>query len=224
MSNSTPIQKSIAFLIVILALICGGYFMFVHAPREGVKTIDEGANKTYDLIKKIVADIGETLGLGPPTVSVGGETIIKATEPIAEFSPVKKQLHHKYKWTHTWLGSTKVIEMEADFTVKAGFDLNEHFTIDVSSDQKVIRTQMPPAKITSCEGFNYKTVGELNGWWNGITKEERDAVVNELAKKAKRKAIKDGILKEADEYLKSQIEEIIRKALPSASITPQPLS
>ncbi|MCE2694280.1 MAG: DUF4230 domain-containing protein [Verrucomicrobiaceae bacterium] len=223
MSNSTPIQKSIAFLIVIFALICGGYFVFIHAPEKTVETADKGANKAYDLIRRIAKDFGDLIG-AKPEVTISGETIIKATEGIAEFSPVKKQLQHKYKWTHTLLQSTKVIEMEADFTAKAGFDLTKPFSIDLSSDQKVIRTQMPPAKITSCQGSNYKTINELNGWWNGITTDERNAVINELNKQAKEKALKDGILKEADEYLKSQTEKIIRNAAPEAAIASQPLS
>jgi hypothetical protein len=49
-------------------------------------------------------------------------------------------------------------------------------------------------------------------------------VINELNKQAKEKALKDGILKEADEYLKSQTEKIIRNAAPEAAIASQPLS
>jgi uncharacterized protein DUF4230 len=222
-SASSPIHKAIAFFIIVVALICGAYFAFVHVPNATVDVVDKGGSKVYDLIKRIARDIDNVIHF-KPQVTKDGETVIMETKPIAEFSLVQREFDQSYTWTHTWLGSTKSITMKARFIVKAGYDLAKPFSIDVSADQKIILTQMPPAKINSCAGSKYETIKQDNGWWNGVTKEERDSVINELNAKAEKSAIDNGVLEEAEKHLKTQIEEIIHKAAPSATIAPQPLA
>lgn len=218
-----PIHKAIGFCIILAALTGASYFAIVHVPRATVDTTVEGGHKGYDLFKRIAKDFDRVFHF-VPRVTENDKEVIVETKPIAEFTPVQREFDHTYTWTHSWYRSTKSITMKARFVVKAGYDLSKPFSIDISRDQKVVRTQLPPAKINSCTGTKYETVKEDNGWWNGITKEERDAVINELNARAQQSAIDNGILKEADKHLEAQIEEIIRNAVPSASIAQQPLS
>jgi hypothetical protein len=210
------------FFIIVLALIVGGYFSLIYFPRATKDTIVGGGGDFIDLAKRVVDAIDRRIGF-TPKVTTQEKTVIEASKRITEFSVIEEKIPTNHVWTHTWLGSTKEIEMAADFTVKAGFDLSQPFSIDISPDVKVVRTQFPKAKITSNEGSNYKTIKALNGWWNSITNDERDAVIKELKKQAEAAALDKKILLRAEESLKESVEEVIRSAAPSATIMPHPL-
>ena len=218
-ASSSPhnrISKAAAFFIIVAAVICAAYFFIVLVPEMA-------GNKAYDLIKRVAKDIDQVIHF-VPKITEGEKEVILETKPIAEFSPVQREFEHSYTWSHTWLGSTKSMTIKARFIVKAGYDLTKPFSVDFSKDQKVVRIQFPPAKVNSCVGSKYVTVTEDGGWWNGITKDERDAVINELNARAEKSAIDNGILKEAEKHLKSQVEETIHKAAPGVTIAPHPFS
>jgi hypothetical protein len=218
-----PIAKAIAALIIIGALTGAGYVAFIKAPDATVNTVDRGANKAYDFVKRIAKDIDSVIHFRP-VATVEGKTVLESSRSIAELSTKEKRFEHTYSWTNTKLMSTKKIILKGTYVAKAGFDLSKPFAIDVSEDLQRVRTKMPPAKILSMDQKEVNVIEDAGGWWNSISKEDRQAAMNSLKDEAQKALEATTFLTEAETDLAAQIENIIRKsAPPSASIVREPL-
>ena len=206
---------------MIAALTAAGYVAFVKGPSDLIHNAKSEAfdsmNKSWDLAKRIGSDIDKVINLRPK-VTVGGMTVVEASQGIAELSLVQKPFEHTYIWEHTWLGSTKELKLKGYFIAKAGYDLSKPFSIDVSKDGQSIRATMPPAKLNSVEQTKIEILQDENGYWNKITPEERQTAMNALLADVKKALKQTSLLSDANAALMSRLESVIRTNAPTASI------
>ncbi len=95
--------------------------------------------------------------------------------------------------------------------MKAGFDLREPFTIDITRFGLTIQASLPEPRILSLEMNTYKIIKDENGWWNRVTDQDREEAFYRL-RTAARKAVQDsGILEEARATAKERIREIVQR-------------
>ncbi len=217
MSNSSKAPaRAIGIAIVIAAITTSAYFMLVKAPAAT-------GNKLYELAQKVGKDIDDIIHFRPRITS-SGITLLKESNTIKELSTTERLFDHTHTWDTTWLGSTKRIEYKGKFRAKAGYDLTQPFSIDISADGKTIRAHMPSTRINSVEQLKLEVIRDENGVWNKITPQEREQALNALLQNARASLEKIDILKEADKAFMSQLEEAIRKSTPSgAEIIREPL-
>lgn len=210
MSNSSKAPaRALGIAIVIAAIMASAYFMLVKAPAAA-------GNKWYELAQKVGKDIDDVIHFRPRVTS-SGITLLKESYSINELSTTERQFEHNHIWETAWLGSTKRIEYKGKFRAKAGYDLTQPFSIDISADGKTIRAHMPSARINSVEQLKMELIKDENGLWNKISPQEREQALNALLQNARTSLEKSDILKEADKAFMSQLEEAIRKSAPSGA-------
>lgn len=219
-TSSRSIPRAIGVAIVIAAFSVAGWMFLIKAPAAT-------ADNLYDIAERIAKDIDKVIHMRP-LVTSAGITIIESRKSIAELSTVERDFEHTYYWKHTWLGSTKRLELKGRFVAKAGFDLSRAdlvapFSIDISADGNTIRATLPPAQINSLEQIKYEIVKDANGLWNKLNAKERQDALNALLADARKSLDKTDILLEAEMSMMTQIEAAIRKSQPSVEIVRRPL-
>ena len=120
---------------------------------------------------------------------------------------MSRSVYVDYSWKHTWVGSTKELQLTGAFTVKAGFDLQDEFVLTVIPKPLHVTAALPPPKVLSVQMDTFLVVRDESGWWNKISGQDRQNAVNELRKKARAKAESSGILEDA----RANVEASLRK-------------
>jgi hypothetical protein len=191
---------------VILLLVVASVLIFFSKDSADARSV---AKRTAEAFK-------QRLGF-TPSVSVNGLTIIEQTLPILELASVQQTIVREYKWTHSFMGSSKTLALRGEFLVKAGFDLKEEFLLNIdevqvapnTSAKQRVTMRLPSAKILSLEMKNYSVVADENGWWNKITLEDRTNAVNSLQQDARTAAEQAGIRQKAMDTMQQQITNIL---------------
>lgn len=186
--------------IVIALLLAGAgvtaYFLVVRAPADLARRTAEGIREVFDFT---------------PRVTLNETVLIAENIPILEVAIVSRSLVVHHRWSHTWLGSTKTLELHGSFTAKAGFDLHEPFTIDIQRSPLRVVARMPAPKLLSVQMDSFLVVQDENGWWNRITEEDRTEAVRTLQARARDQSEASGILLEARHSAEDRIREVVQR-------------
>ncbi|MBP1647318.1 MAG: hypothetical protein H6Q30_763, partial [Bacteroidetes bacterium] len=97
------------------------------------------------------------------------------------------------------------------FTAKAGFDLQEPFTIEIEKNPLRVRASLPPPRILSITMDSYRIAADESGWWNLISRADRELGVRNLQATARTQAESSGMLEEARKSAEDRISEIVRR-------------
>ncbi len=141
-----------------------------------------------------------------PTVSITSSVATQISSEILELSTLDKQFQQKYTFEESFLGSTKTLVLNGDYSVKAGFDLRDRFAIQVDQKSGAIVADFPSPKILSVELKNLSVTEDQDGWWNKLQREDRAAAVNGMTAAARRSALQSDILREAQNAAKHRLE------------------
>jgi hypothetical protein len=189
----------IALLIAVVLLIAGTwlcYTVFIKAPTELARATAAGIQELFNFT---------------PRVKIDQTIVIEQNAPIMEVATVSRQLMVDYTWSHIWLGSTKTIHLIGTFTAKAGFDLQEPFTIEIEKNPLRVRASLPPPRILSITMDSYRIAADESGWWNLISRADRELGVRNLQATARTQAESSGMLEEARKSAEDRISEIVRR-------------
>jgi hypothetical protein len=189
----------IAGIILTLFLAGAGgtaYFFVVKAPVDLARRTAEGIREVFDFT---------------PRVTLNETVLIAENTPILEVATVSRSLVVRHRWSHTWFGSTKTLELHGSFTAKAGFDLHEPFTIDIRRSPLRVVARMPAPKLLSVQMDSFLVVQDEDGWWNRITEEDRTEAVRTLQARARTQAEVSGILLEARRSAEDRIREVVQR-------------
>jgi hypothetical protein len=201
MTGSRHVSRIVLIVGVVLALamVAGSiafYVIFVKAPSDLARNTADGIRELFNFT---------------PRVKIEQTVVIEQSAPILEVATVSKGIFVDHHWEHTWLGSTKSVEMQASFTVKAGFDLHEPFEITVEKNPLRVYAGLPAPKILSLQMDNYRITRDENGWWNRVSDADREHAVMELQNVARQKAESSGILEEVRSSAEQRIREIVER-------------
>ena len=170
-------NRKIVLVIVLLIVVCAtAYVLLVAIPRRM-------AEQSYEGARRIGQDLKELLQV-TPRISVNNKIIVEQETRILELASLAQQFHHTYTWRNTRLGSTKQIEVAGTFQSKAGFDLNENFTIEITDGKAVV--QLPRPRILSVELVGNIEFRDEHGIWNWVNSEDRSRAVNAFMADARR--------------------------------------
>jgi hypothetical protein len=117
-----------------------------------------------------------------------------------------------YHYENKQYGSTKKLDLVGQYTVKAGFDLRERFSVQVDQRSHRVRADFPPAKILSVEQKSYQVTRDEGGWWNGLTQKDQEAAVNDMHARARAAALQMQVCDEAKSSLRRQLLELAKKS------------
>jgi hypothetical protein len=147
-----------------------------------------------------------------PEVRVDGVVVIESRGPVLEIATARTEVLVRHRWRHTHLYSTKHLEIEAPFTVKAGFDLRETpLRIGMDSQTGTTQTDLPAPQILSIEMGDPKILRDESGFWNKLTPADRQEAFTVLKTLAREQTTRAGLLDDARREAESRIREILEQ-------------
>jgi hypothetical protein len=190
------VAVAIALAIVMIGGGIAAYIVLVKAPSDLARNTAEGIREFFNFT---------------PRVQVGQTVVIEQNMPVLEVATVSRSLFADHTWSHTWLASTKTLELQGTFTAKAGFDLHEPFHIIIERSPLRVVAELPRPKILSLQMDSYRVVKDDDGWWNRITDRDRERAFQDLQAVARTKVETSGILTEAQATAESRIREVVER-------------
>lgn len=163
------------------------------------------AQKSYDGAKQIGRDIADVFQM-TPEITVNNTVVLQQQTPILELATVSQKFQHRYDWTNTWLGSTKKINISGTFEAKAGFDLHEKFTIDISANRAVVT--LPSPKLLSMEPSGDVRFTDENGVWNWVDAQDRSKAMNAFTRDARKYGQEAKFVEQAKSEMEKKLREI----------------
>jgi len=187
-------------LIAVLAfgLVVVVIFFFTNRATAEIRAIGEDVAARFEAAFNI-----------RPEVRVDGLVIIEAQTPVLELATASRKMVVRHRWTHTHLYSTKVLEIEAPFTAKAGFNLEEPFRIRIDPHTRIVSTDLPKPQILSTEMGEIKILRDEDGLWNKLTAADREEAFKALRDQAKKQFDETTLLNEARMEAETRIRELL---------------
>jgi hypothetical protein len=194
----------IAVSLIIAAASAGAYFLLWKGPKEVANATKEGAieaaNSGYDLFHRAGKDLYHALQFEPKII-IGSSIIQGPAIKKSEVITASKSFQHTYTYEATWGRSTKRLELRGDFIAKAGFLLDDSFSMNISTDGKTVILRHQKPDVISCEMTKLCIIEDENGWWNKIQPQERESAQNELMRQARKAARESDLMNTANENL-----------------------
>ena len=223
-----------AVVLIVLILALFGAFLLYRAEVATGRMFGAGAVGLREIAGK-TRDAFVAVANLQPQVTVNEEVIFTQTSPALELAVISQQTVVERETATTWLGSTKRLRIRGVYNVKAGFDLQQPFSVRLSDEHPgKLSVRMPPAKILSVEQQKLDVLTLENGAWNHVKAGELSSEINELNLDARTKAWRGHILENAEKTLAEQLRaklgpeypvEIHVEAgepLPTVPATPKP--
>jgi hypothetical protein len=178
-------------IVICLAAVAIAFFAFrafqkvgtraVEAPKEIVEAGGEAARKN---IEAIGGEIRNLLG-ATPEITINRTIIQEAPATICELYFFKQAIQTREQLISKKLGSSKTLVVSQKFIIKAGFDLNR-IRLDFDADQQTFHATIAGGLVIGVEHDGpFEVEKSESGWWNRITDEERDQLINSLPAKAR---------------------------------------
>lgn len=144
-----------------------------------------------------------------PEIKINSRVVVHATTPVLELVTVKKEAVVQHQWTHTWLHSTKTIEVEATFTARAGYDLQKPFSVLINTRDRTYNAILPPVKILSIGMSDVRIRKDEDGLWNKLSAEDRQEAIQALEGAARVEFHNTDILREARAEGEKRVNELL---------------
>lgn len=213
-TDRQPLVKAFAIALVIGAVVGAFYVGFVVIPKKAgsgaVEVATEAVNSGYEFAKRVGTDLSRAISF-TPRVTHAGTVVLKQEAGISQYALVSRDFTHEFSWESKWMGSTKTVRMRGSFIAKAGYDLTQPFSIDISGDGKSISATVPMAEVLSLE-LKQSTMLEDNGWWNRLSVEDRNIVMQSFLKDARAAIEKSDIAAKADAEFMQQLRNCANHA------------
>lgn len=191
--------RIIAAIIFLIVLTISAYILIVVIPSRL-------AERSYSGAQKIARDIRNALQFSPEVI-VNNTVILGQQEEILQLSLVSQRFRHEYQWTNTWMGSTKKIFITGSFDAKAGFDLDQKFSMDVREDKVII--MLPHAELLSVTPKHDLAFRDENGVWNWVNAIDKSNAINAFTRDAQKFAANARFIKDAETELEKRLTSIV---------------
>jgi hypothetical protein len=213
-------------ICLVLLTIAGISLFAVHSCTSAV-------NDTVDHVRDAFSKVLNV----QPQVTVNQRVVLTQTAPIAEFAVVTKEeaigidytAHYEVLSMHIPL-TEKKITAQAVYRIKAGFDLQKPFSVEIDPATHAVTAEMPPAQLLSVEQVGEIAYSGFDATFNRVTDQERTEILASLHAAAREAAEKSTLKAEAEAQVTQRLKDIINHNGQSITIkwttipTPTPLS
>src|SRR5687768_10851765 len=117
-------NRKIILTIILLITVCISAYVLI------VFILARFARKSYEGAKQIGRDIRNIFQF-TPEITVNKTIVLQQQASIMELATLSQKFQHQYQWTNRWMRSTKKIKITGTFEAKAGFDIQERFSISI---------------------------------------------------------------------------------------------
>lgn len=195
------ISRNLKLLIaLIIVATIAGYVILVVIPTQltekaykAARTLGEDFRKAFQFTPEIIVD---------KTVVLNQQT------DVFELAVLSQSFEHRYTWTHSWLGSTKKINISGSFDAKVGFDLHEKFSLTITDDKAVVSLNEP--RVLSVESKGDIQYRDENGIWNWVNVDDRTAATNHFIKDARVYAEQAAFVEDAKEKMEERLKAFFK--------------
>src|SRR5689334_1373956 len=202
-------------IVLLLALLAG--FIFHRLETFPQRSIDAGVNG-LERIGREARDQFVRLAQLQPQVTVNNRVYLEQKTTVAELAVLSRQVEVEHEMLHTWAGSTKRIRLHGTFLVKAGFDLQKKFSVNLQPKEIVI--ELPRAQILSVEQQTVEVRALENGFWNRVSPADLETELALLPGLARDKSA--NLPAEAETTFTHELLEKFRPPQPIRVIFPAP--
>ena len=168
------------------------------------------ASRTATGVREGIAEVFVDLLHVRPEVREGTQVVWGQTSALLEIVVAEKKIEVGYDWEHVWLGSRKVIHLTQSYLVKAGFDLQKSFVVEIGPGAGEVTARLPPAQILAVSPVGVVSYRDEEGWWNKLTEQDREGALRKLSDEARRVASSSGLVRDAEERTGSRLTELAR--------------
>jgi hypothetical protein len=181
--TSANVQILILCVTVIAICTLGSYVIRkgIDAPKALTAVGGDEVRKTIESIAKTIHDLfGAT-----PQITFKRTIIQAAPSAIRELYLYKQSQITREELRSTWFSGTKTLVVAQSLIIRAGFYLNRlHLEFDDSG--RTMRATISDSLLVVVEQDGpFRVEQSESGWWNRISQEERDQLINSLPEKAK---------------------------------------
>jgi hypothetical protein len=143
-----------------------------------------------------------------PEVVVDKTVVLNQQTDVFELAVLSQNFEHEYTWTHSWLGSTKKINIRGSFDAKVGFDLHEKFSVTMTDDKAIVLLNEPVVLSVESKGdIEYR---DENGIWNWVNLNDRTAATNSYIKDARTYAKQASFKQDAKAKMEERLKEFFK--------------
>lgn len=192
-------RKIVLIIILLITVSIAAYVLLVVIPSQL-------AEKSYEGAKQIGRDISEAFRV-TPEITVNKTIVLQQQAPILELATLTQEFQHQYEWTNTTLKSTKKIKITGTFDAKAGFDLNQKFSIRIEENKAYVT--LPNPQLLSIESLGDVKFEDENGYWNWIDEDDRSQAMNAFIRDAREYAATAGFVNQAQQIMEKKLREIL---------------
>ncbi len=217
--SDTPARQKSGCLTVLTWVAVAGIVTLLLTLLVLWRTSSIVTEETRRMAESVAADFQRALNF-TPEVRVDSVVIVAGTQPVLELATATKQALVRHRWTHTWLQSTKNLEIEATFTAKAGFDLSQPFRIQIDPETKWISAELPQPKILSIGMSDVRVIRDEDGLWNKLTPQDREEAFRALEKEAEKKIANSNLVSEALYEGEKRIQQVLKESGARLKIEP----
>lgn len=168
------------------------------------------ASRTAEGVRQGISEVFVDFLHVRPEVREGTKVVWGQTSAKNQIVVAEKRIEVEYDWEHVWLGSHKVIRLRQAYRIKAGFDLEKPFWVEMGPEEGQVTACLPFPEILSVSQEDAPTYRDEDGWWNKVTDADRAAALAKLAEEARRQGQQSGILREAEEMTGSRLTDLAR--------------
>ena len=195
------ISRNLKLLIaLIIAGTIAGYVILVVIPTQlteraykAAQVLGEDFRKAFQFTPEIIVD--KTIVLNQQT-------------NVFELAVLSQNFEHRYTWTHSWMGSTKKININGSFDAKVGFDLHEKFSITLTDDKAIVSLNEP--KVLSVESKGDIEYRDENGIWNWVNLNDRTEATNNFIRDARIYAEQASFKQDAKMKMEERLKEFLK--------------
>jgi len=156
-----------------------------------------------------------------PRIVVNRRTVIEQQTGVLQLITIEKTLTERQRIDDSWLQSTKTLEVEGDFVIRAGFDLTKPFVIDMDRSTGALRVTLPPAKILGTELRAVRFLRDEDGFWNKLTANDRESAIRDLRLNVDSNARKSDLCEQARASAEKRLAGLLTTGGRSVTFTPQ---
>jgi len=191
------ISRNLKLLITLIIVgTIAAYVVIVVIPTQLAK-------RAYEAAQTLGDDFRSAFDFTPEVI-VDKTVVLNQQTNEFEVAVLNQNFERRYTWTHSWLKSTKKINISGSFDAKVGFDLHEKFSIKLVDDKAIVSLAEP--KVLSVESKGDIQYRDENGIWNWVNADDRTNATNEFIRDARSYAEQAAFVKDAKVKMEERLK------------------
>ncbi|MDD5198936.1 MAG: DUF4230 domain-containing protein [Terrimicrobiaceae bacterium] len=201
----------------ILLTVCGALLLLIGALTVRYIVVDLPAmvaqrtmHGAADTAREIATQVAAAFQVQPKVV-LGGRILVAQRSEVLKLVTLEQSLTERQRLDESWLHSTKTLEIEGDFVIRAGFDLAKPFVVEIDESSGVLRVTLPPAEILATDLQDVRFLHDEDGLWNRLTADDRERALRDLRLRVARRAAESDLRDRARASAEKRLTDLLSR-------------